>query len=416
MTFTVIAERERDRRLLRRAGALFALICLLYLVGLAFDALNADNWPDMVRQLLYHALTFSFPLVGVLIARRQPRNAITWILLSIGLAWAVSAATEGYWNYGLITHPGSLPIAEAMVAVSSWLWVPALVPAATLLLLLFPDGHLPSPRWRWVVWLSVVAMAAVSLSIFLGPATLVEEGFPKLDNPLSVSWFEPALSALQVFLIAIPVCMIASAAALVIRFRRSRGVERLQLKWLSAAAAVVAVTYAVALLVSLGQSWTQADTPFWASVIQTVAVATFALIPVSIGIAILRYRLYDIDRLISRSIVYFLLTAVLISVYAAIVVGIGAATGRSDSPVVIAAATLLVAALFGPARRRIQAVIDRRLYRRRYDAEKVTAAFAARLRDELDLDALSGELRLAATQAVQPESVGVWIRTRGVAP
>ncbi len=264
-----------------------------------------------------------------------------------------------------------------------------------------------------MVWLSVISMVVVSIAIVFAPATLAEDGYPKLDNPLAIESLHPVLDALQAFLIAIPVCMVASAAALVVRFRRSRGVERLQLKWLAAAASAVAVVYALALVVSFGQSWTKPDTPGWAAVIQTVALASFALIPISIGIGILRYRLWDIDRLISRTIVYFLLTAVLVGVYAAIVVGIGAATGRSDNPVVIAGATLLVAALFGPVRRRIQAVIDRRLYRRRYDAEQVLATFAARLRDELDMDALARELRTATTRAVQPESVGVWIVRRG---
>jgi hypothetical protein len=207
--------------------------------------------------------------------------------------------------------------------------------------------------------------------------------------------------------------MIASAVALGVRFRRSRGVERLQLKWLATAAAVVAAVYALALVVSLDQSWGKADTPTWVAVIQNVALASFALIPIAIGIGILRYRLYDIDRLISRTIAYSLLTAVLVGVYAAIVVGIGAATGRSDNPVIIAGATLLVAALFGPVRRRIQGLIDRRLYRRRYDAELVLASFAARMRDELDLEALARELRSATTHAVQPESVGLWIRRHG---
>ncbi|HXJ64748.1 MAG TPA: hypothetical protein VNN79_13420, partial [Actinomycetota bacterium] len=272
------------------------------------------------------------------------------------------------------------------------------------------------PRWRWVVWLTIASMVLVSAAITLEPGTLADEGFPELQNPLAIGALKPVLDALQLFLIAIPVCMVASAAALVVRFRRARGAERLQLTWLAMAAAVVAAVYAVALISSLGQPWGQADTAGWVSVLQNLALASFALIPISIGIAILRYRLYDIDRLISRAVSYAVVTALLVAVYAGVVVGLGTAFGRSQSPVLIAGATLLVAALFGPVRRRVQAAVDRRFNRRRYDAERVLGTFVARLRDELDLDALTGELATAASSAVQPSSIAVWIRTGRSAP
>jgi hypothetical protein len=402
-----------DARARRWAVALFAVICVLYAVGIVFDVLNAETVGVLVILSLYHALTFSFPLVGVLIARRQPRNAITWILLGIGAAWALGAVTEGYATYALATDPGALPAGDVVDAATTWLWVPGIVPAGTLLLLLFPDGHLPSRGWRWVVYLSVATLVLVPIAITIQPATLAEDGYPDLHNPLHVEAVAQALEFLQILLFAIPVCMVASAAALVVRFRRARGAERLQLKWLAAAAAVVAGTYAVALIASSGQTWTQDDTPIWALVLQIASLASLALIPISIGVAILRYRLYDIDRLISRTIAYSVLTALLVAVYAAIVVGVGAATGRSDNPLLIAGATLAVAALFRPARRSIQGVIDRRLFRRRYDPEQVMGAFAARLRNELDIDALERELRSAARDAVQPERVAVWIRGGG---
>jgi hypothetical protein len=322
---------------------------------------------------------------------------------------------EGYGSYALATRPGSLPAGAAVDAASAWLWVPGIVPAGTLLILLFPDGRLPSPRWRWVVWLTIASMVLVSIAITFEPGTLADEGFPHLHNPLAIPALKPVLDPLQLFLIGIPVCMVASAAALVVRFRRSRGAERLQLTWLAMAAAVVAAVYAVALIASVGQSWGQADTSGWVSVLQNLALASFALIPISIGIAILRYRLYDIDRLISRAVAYAIVTALLVGVYAAVVVGLGAAFGRSENPVLIAGATLLVAAMFGPVRRRVQAAVDRRFNRRRYDAERVLGTFVARLRDELDIDALTGELATTAASAVQPSSVGVWIRTGGPA-
>jgi hypothetical protein len=228
-----------------------------------------------------------------------------------------------------------------------------------------------------------------------------------MTNPIAV----PAISALlPLVLPLIPICMVASVISLIVRFRRSRGVERLQLKWLATAASISVGLYALADLFSL-TSWGRTHDPLWLSTLQNVSVVAFLLIPISIAVAILRYRLYDIDRIISRTVSYFLLTALLVGVYALIVVGIGTLTGRSENPVLIAGATLAVAALFRPARRRLQNAIDHRLYRRRYDAEDVLGSFATLLRDQLDLGALSSELQATVTQAVQPSTVSVWIRT-----
>jgi hypothetical protein len=197
--------------------------------------------------------------------------------------------------------------------------------------------------------------------------------------------------------------------SLIVRFRRSRGVERLQLKWLAAAASIGVGLYALS-SVATAANWNRRGDPLWLTVVQNLSLFAFMLIPVSIGLAILRYHLFDIDRIISRTLSYFLLTALLVGVYALIVVGIGTLTGRSNNPVLIAGATLLVAALFGPLRRRLQGAIDRRLYRRRYDAERVLGSFASLLRDQLDLGALSSELQATVAQAVQPTRVGVWFR------
>jgi hypothetical protein len=296
------------------------------------------------------------------------------------------------------------------------MWDPVIIPVATLLLLLFPDGKPLSPRWRIVVWLSLFAMIAVFLGIILSPGAVTADDIPtNIDNPLSVPGLEPVAQTLLFALVLVPICMVLSAVSLVIRYRRSRGVERVQLKWLATSAAISISIYALALLAGLGPALFGTEPGPWVSVLDLLAVASLLLIPISIGVAILRYRLYDIDRIISRTIAYFLLTAVLLAVYALIVVGIGTATGKSDNPALIAGATLAVAALFRPVRRRLQERIDRRLYRRRYDAERVLGSFASRLRDELDLDALSAELLAAVSQAVQPARSGVWIRRRGPA-
>jgi hypothetical protein len=414
MSAVAAAGSLRAKARARPASAAFGLVCVVAAVGFVFDVLDARHPATLAGPPLIQVMMLSFPVVGLLIARREPRNPIGWILLGIGLAWALSAALGGYAAYALAVRPGSLPGGAVADASSAWLWVPAVVPMGTFLLLLFPDGRPPSPRWRWVMWCAGAVMLAVALAITFQPRSLAEDGFPGVSNPLAVSALQPLLRAFRSLLYAIPACFAASTAGLVVRFRRSRGIHRLQIKWLAAAGAAVATVFAVALVASGGQGWGEPTAGGWTLAIQDTALASFALIPASIGIAILRYRLYDIDRLLKRTLTYTLLTALLVAVYILIVVGIGTATGRSDNPLIIAGATLAVAALFQPGRRRIQAVIDRRLYRSRYDAERVLGTFASRLRDELDLDTLSGELSAAAASAVQPSAVGVWIRRDGV--
>jgi hypothetical protein len=404
-------EAAKDRRWRRWAVAAFVATIAMEAFGWVFLVVNGSNGTDSVAGVLVFDLPILvFPITGIVVARRQPRNAVTWVLLGIGLAAGFDSVVASYAAYGLATNPGSLPGAAVAAAIDGPTWDPVVVPIATLLLLLFPDGRPPSKRWNWVLWLTLFAMAAVFVTIMVSPGSLSEiiAGAPKSQmNPIAV----PAIAhLLPIVLPLIPVCMVLSVISLIVRFRRSGGVERLQLKWLATAASIGVGLYALADLLSLAK-WGSTD-PLWLTIIQNASLIAFLLIPVSIGVAILRYRLYDIDRIISRTLLYSLLTAVLVGVYALIVVGIGTLTGRSENPVLIAAATLLVAALFRPLRRRLQTRIDRRLFRRRYDAEHVLGAFASMLRDEIDLGALSSELRATVTQTVQPSVVSVWIRGR----
>ncbi len=402
-----------DRRWRRWAVAAFVAALVMEAIGWVMLAVNGSRGTDSAAGALAFDLPLLvFPITGIVVARRQPRNSVVWVLLGIGLAAGFGSVVGSYATYGLLTNPGALPGADVAAAINGPTWDPVVVPIATLLLLLFPDGRPPSKRWNWVLWLTLFAMTAVFIAFMCTTADLSESlaGAPKgMTNPLAV----PAISALlPVVLPLIPLCMVLSVASLIVRFRRSRGFERLQLKWLATAAALGVGLYALADLLSLA-NWGQTVDPWWLSLLQNLAIIAFLLIPVSIGVAILRYHLYDIDRIISRTVSYFLLTALLVGVYALIVVGIGTLTGRSENPVLIAGATLLVAALFRPLRRRLQTGIDRRLYRRRYDAERVLGAFASLLRDQLDLGALSTELQATVTQAVQPSSVSVWIRRSG---
>jgi hypothetical protein len=404
---------DTDRRRRRLAGWTFVVTCLLFAAGIGLAVRDGLAGARVsAGNLLFQTAMLSFALVGVLVARREPRNPVAWILLAIGLSWAVDTAFGAYTHLTLVTRSGSLPGGALTGIVGSSMWVPAIGLMGTFLLLLFPDGRLPSRPVRVLARMSGASIAATTVVLLFTPGSLADDGYPTLSNPLGVHALKGILQALEPSIVLIPLCIVASAVALVVRFRRSRGIERLQLKWLVAAGAVVAAIYAIAMVASFGQPWGQASTTAWVALLQNLAITSFVLIPASIGVAILRYRLYDIDRLISRTIAYSLLTAVLVGVYAAIVVGVGAATGRTDNPAVIAGATLAVAALFRPVRRRIQSVIDRRLYRRRYDADRVMAEFTSRLRDELDLDAVSTELAGAAASAVQPATVGVWIRRK----
>ena len=418
-----------DRTAARLAWAVFGLAGLLLLGGVVGALLAARAWGQpmgaVVPDTLLTAATFSFAVVGVVIAGRQPRNAVGWILLGVGLVWQLDYATARYVEWGF-AHPGSLPRPDLMFVVTSWLWIPALVPLGTLLLLLFPDGRLPSPRWRWLAWLSGVAMVVPSLLILVFPGPLdpssvgidvPPEAVSGMTNPLGVEALAPVANGIYVLVLLIPLCMVGCATALVQRFRRSRGVQRLQLKWLAATAALVAAVYLVTMLASLPYDWSFGETtPTWLRALQTAALATFMLIPLAVGVAVLKHRLYDIDRLINRALVYGPVSGLLAAVYVLGVVGaqglLRAATGQAQNNLAVAASTLAVAALFRPLRARVQRFIDRRFYRSRYDAARTIEAFATRLRQETDIAALSRHLRQVAAETVQPTRVALWIAPR----
>jgi hypothetical protein len=348
-------------------------------------------------------LTITFPLVGALVATRQPHNPLGWIFCAIGLSQALVGFANEYAVYALWTAPGSLPAGSFMAWLTSWIWGPGTGLLLTYLLLLFPDGRLPSPRWRPVAWLSAVPIALVCGPIAIlnwplrGPA-LVKPGEFSAPDPGALALVGGVMASLLV------VCGLACVVALVLRFRRSRGVERQQLKWFVFAGAITFTGWWVS--DQLGARGVQLPL---AGLLYGLVIAA---IPVAAGIAILRYHLYEIDRLISRTLVYAALTVILGVVYTGAVVLLGQALNPQggDSPLAVAASTLLVAALFQPARRRIQAAVDRRFNRRRYDAAKTIQAFTARLRDEIDLDTLLAELLAVVDQTMQPTTASLWLR------
>jgi hypothetical protein len=391
-----------SRRTAARLGwSLFAVSVLLLVPALVLN-LRRPQYADLnftTGELLGQLVFVLFGWFGALIVSRRPSHPIGWLLCAFGLVNGLAAFAAEYAIYGLVSHPGAAPGAGALAWVTSWLFAVDLA-LLTALLLLFPSGRPPSPRWWWVLWLAgvgngLVVIGALALWPLRGVA-LVQTNGPEQGGLLAALGTVGFLAALAALLVA--------AASLVVRFRRARGVERQQLKWLLYA--VVIAILGVPLL-----SLVPSRTPELAA--DLASILLIALIPVAVGLAILRYRLYDIDRLINRTLVYGLLTALLAGVYALVVLVLGQLFGGLGTNLpswAVAGATLAVAAPFRPARRRIQQGVDRRFNRRKYDAARTIEAFSARLREELDLDALSTELLAVVEQTMQPTQASLWLR------
>ena len=401
----------------RLAWVVFATTLTLFVVGIALAPTPTDqgkgDWElSELGGYLFVVAMLSFTVVGVLIAVRLPRNAIGWLLLAIGFSWGLVLFADGYVVRATELSPGSLPNPALAAAMSGWLWIPPIGLMGNYLILLFPDGHLPSARWRPLAWIAGGGLVLSAVAILFSPGSLADVGLPGESNPLGIESLEGVLSALQVAIALIPTTMVASAVALVLRFRRSRGEERLQMKWLAAAAGTVAGLYLVVMAGSLTYAYSDSNAdPLWAQVLDQVALVSFGLIPIAIGISILKHRLYDIELIINRTLVYGALTALLATAYFGIVVLLqGVVPAASDSDVTVAASTLAVAALFRPLRARVQRFIDRRFYRRKVDAQRTLESFSSRLRDDVDLDHLSMDLLGVVRDTMQPAYASLWLR------
>jgi signal transduction histidine kinase len=356
---------------------------------------------------------FSFPLVGVIIASRQPRNRIAWIFLLIGASWESGAFLGGYSTFGLVSHPGSLPGPDIAAALTSWLWVPGIGLPGTFLLLLFPDGKLPSPKWKPLAWLCVIALAFPPLAMIFGPRLLSDSGFPHLRNPL---FLEPlhAILMLFVFLIPlIPVCILLCAISLVLRFRRSTGIERVQLKWLTAAAAGVAGFFFLMMALSIPQLFFGQTGPGWLSFLGALSPALFVLIPVAAGFAILKHRLYDIDVVINKTVVFGALAAFITLVYVAIVVGIGHVIGSGDKPNLGLSilATAVVAIAFQPVRERVQHFANRLVYGERATPYEVLSEFSGRVAETYATEDVLPKMARTVAEGTGAAHAEVWLRS-----
>ena len=340
--------------------------------------------------------------VGAVLASRRPAHPVGWLLVGLGLSLTVWGLAFGYTRYGLVARPGALPAASYLAGFHNGV-VMIWLSCAGFVLLLTPTGSLPSPSWRW--WARVAAAAAVVwlLGSVVHPAPLYPE-YPSIGNPLAVPVLPgPLLDvAIPIAGAVVLVALVVGAASLVGRFRRARAVERQQLRWLALAAGLTAL----ALLIAIA-ALTMDDSG--SNLLDAALGVCVALLPLATGAAILRYRLYDLDRIVSRTLAYGLLTVLLASAYAGVVLGLGRLLPQGSS-LVVAAATLAVAAVFQPARRRVQQAVDRRFNRRRYDAARTIAAFSDRLRQQVDLDTLTAELLAVVEETVQPTRASLWLR------
>jgi hypothetical protein len=341
--------------------------------------------------------------VGAVVASRRPRHPVGWLLLGLGLSLTMWGLTFGYTRYGLVARPGAMPSASYLAGLHNGLGI-IWLSCASFVLLLTPTGKLPSPRWRWWARIAAAAAGMWLLASVVHPAPLYPE-YPTIENPLAVRFLPRGLLdvAQPAAAVVVLASLVVGAVSLVGRFRRARGIERQQLRWLVWGAALAAV----ALLAAMAALGLEDD--FYLTDLALGVCA--AVLPLATGAAILRYRLYDLDRIISRTLAYGLLTVLLGLGYVGVVLGLGRLLPQGSS-LVVAGATLAVAAMFQPARRRIQQAMDRRFNRRRYDAAQTIGAFSARLRDELDLRTLTGELLEVVDQTMQPTRASLWLRPR----
>jgi hypothetical protein len=387
------------------AGGLWALNLLFLAVTLWLDVLlRRSGYPELTQfnadQWVLIASGFSAATVGAALIARLPGHPVSWLLTGLGLAQGLQSITYAVTRYGLVANPGSIPGAGYVAGLCNALilWVLFLT---SMIVLLTPTGSPPSRRWRWLVRVAVAGIGLWSFAAIITPAPLYPE-YPAIGNPLAI----PGLPTLALDVMTAVgggvtvLCLPVAFVSLLVRFIRARGLVRQQLRWLTLAAALGPVAVAIFVL-----------TPKDAWALKNGALGLYlAALPLAIAASVTRYRLYDLDRIFSRTLAYVLLTVTLAATYAILALVLGQLAGGQES-LVVAAATLAVAAVFQPARRRVQRAVDRRFDRRRYDAARTIAAFSTRLRSEIDLDTLSAEVLAVVDETMQPAGASLWLRT-----
>jgi len=385
------------------AGTALALD-LAAVVMFATQAAGGEFVPLNGNTLAGITLGATFPIVGWLVASRRPANLMGWIFLGIGASQAITTFATPYSSHRLGPGEVLLPFAAEVGWAGGWSWAPGFVMLLTLSVLLFPDGRLPSRRWRFVP-----LVAGLALVTFIVPIAAITWPIRKTlvaDRAFAEQLLVETTGPILIGLLLLGIAATASLAALIARFRRSRGVERQQLKWFTLAGTIEIGTFTLSPFLGFGEEPTLTNA--------IIALVVAPLLPIAAGIAILRYRLYDIDVVIRRTLVYGAVVAVLGALYVALMLGLQAllATATGGDTVAVALSTLAIAALFGPVRARVRDAVDRRFYRSRYDAQRTLESFASRLRGEVELEAVGTALVAAVTQTVRPASVGMWLRGR----
>jgi hypothetical protein len=349
------------------------------------------------------ALTFGS--VGAVVSIRRPTHTIGWLFLAVGVLYALEALGIEYVVAGVLAIPGSLPLVTPIAWFLTWGWIPPVALALVYLPLLFPDGRLPSRRWRPVVWFGVAATIAFSVLTSVEPGPIVQATF--IDNPAGLVGLDDAVFALV--LVPFVLAVLLSVVSLVRRFRAASATVRGQIKWFALAslvALVVDAVYSLSFAVTVDPAVTKA--------LEVLLIVAILGLPVAAGLAILRYRLYDIDRIVSRTIAYAAVVTILGAAFVGIILGLQAVLApiTGGQTIAVAASTLAVFALFQPVLRRVRAAVDRRFDRTRYDADMTVRTFATRLRGDVDLSTVSAEIVGTAASAVRPAAAGIWLRTK----
>ena len=397
------------------AWTIFVCDLLLLATAASLQLLNAhvevgSNWGSSgwIAGLLYYLAILTFPVVGLLIALRQPANAIGWILLAVGSVTYLGEVLTGYGIFGLeVRH---LPAADWVYSFADWMWVPAIGLLATYTFLLFPGGHLASPRWRWFAWATGIVLVLTSLGILFSPGNYADAGLPNLSNRFGVPFLEPLI----VVIALLPVCIIGSAASLVVRFRRSHGVEREQIKLLALAGAFIAVAYVLVLIASLVPSFVGRTTgdPTWLKVAQDLVLASFLLIPISIGVAILRHGLYEIDLIIRKTVRYAVLVALLLTLVVVGLLVVGAiASGGSlrDQPTGLMIVGVGIGLAFWPLRRVAASIADRLVFGSRANPYEVLSEFSDRVGEAYAADDVLPRMAQVLGMGIGADAAAVWL-------
>jgi signal transduction histidine kinase len=361
--------------------------------------------------LLIGVPILAFPLVGALVASRRPHNPIGWICLVSGFLFLLLGVTDYYSAYG-VAQPGSVPFLVGIASLGNWLWVPAVGLFATYLILLFPDGRLPSRRWRPLAWLSgaVIVVLSVSFGLAPGPVASLPQG---IRNPFGLEELPWLADAAFVVFPLLPLCILASAVSLVLRYRRSRGEERQQIKWIAFAASVVGLLF----LIGIVSSFIYApEPPSWTELLDAVTLLSYAGVPIAVGFAVLKYRLYDIDLLINRTLVYGTLTVCVVGIYVLVVGYLGALLRIGDNLVVSLIATGLVAVLFAPLRERLQRAVNRLMYGERDDPYAVVSRLGERLEATLAPEAVLPTITETIMEALKLPYAAIALMENGGSP